>query len=194
VRQRDLKVRLRTMRSGVPVLVFLLAGILVTLARGAALEQRGAAAGRPEVTHLGTRLPCRVERIVDGDTLVCVNLGRVRLLLIDTPELDQEPFGQMARDALAELVPPGSEVQLETDVQTHDRYGRLLAYLHLEDGRIVNEEVLAMGMAVVLVYPPNIRHVDRFRAAVERAREEKRGLWETEAFSCLPVDHRSGRC
>jgi predicted permease len=72
----------------------------------------------------------------------------VRLLLIDTPELDQGPFGEVAKVALEGLLPVGEQVELETDVDTHDQYDRLLAYLYLSDGRMVNEVLLEMGVAV----------------------------------------------
>lgn len=142
----------------------------------------------------GSRVPCTVTRIVDGDTLHCDGIGSVRLLLIDTPELDQAPFGEAARAALAGLLPVGAPAELEIDVDPNDRYDRTLAYLHLSDGRIVNEELLRLGMAVVSVYPPNLKYVDRFRTVLEGARAERRGLWAEDAFGCLPADHRAGRC
>lgn len=140
------------------------------------------------------RVPCTVERVVDGDTLVCSDAGRVRLLLIDTPELDQGPFGDVAKLALEGLLPVGLRVDLEPDIQLRDTYDRLLAYLILPDGRMANEVLLEMGVAVVAVYPPNVRHVDRFRAVVEEARANRRGLWAVGAFDCLPSDHRGGEC
>jgi micrococcal nuclease len=137
---------------------------------------------------------CTVERVVDGDTLVCQGGTRVRLLLIDAPELSQAPWGAAAKERLEELAGPGTAVVLEHDVQRLDRYGRTLAYLHLQDGRMVNEELLVSGMAVVSVHPPNVRHVERLRAAAERARSAGSGLWSTPAFECTPAEHRAGRC
>jgi micrococcal nuclease len=137
---------------------------------------------------------CVVARIIDGDTLVCDGGDRVRLLLIDTPELSQAPFGHVARAALDSIAPVGTSLRVERDVQHRDRYGRTLAYLWLDDGRMVNEELLRAGVAVVLVYPPNVRYVDRMREAAAAARAERVGLWATSAFECSPVDHRAGRC
>lgn len=150
--------------------------------------------GEVSPTSGQSTIPCVVERVVDGDTVVCEDAGRVRLLLIDTPELDQGPFGEVAKVALEGLLPVGIRVGLETDVDTHDQYDRLLAYLFLPDGRMVNEVLLEMGVAVVSVYPPNVRHVDRFRSILEEARAARRGLWALGAFECLPADHRAERC
>ena len=137
---------------------------------------------------------CRVARISDGDTLTCEGGEKVRLLLIDTPELSQAPDGGRARDELRRLAPAGTLLRMESDVEKQDRYGRTLAYLWLPDGRMVNEEVARSGYALVLSYPPNVRHIDRMRAAVEEAKRERRGLWATSAFECSPRDFRAKRC
>jgi micrococcal nuclease len=137
---------------------------------------------------------CTVTRVVDGDTLVCDDGVRVRLLLIDAPELSQGPFGDAAKERLEELAGAGNVLAMEHDVEKLDRYGRTLAYLYLPDGRMVNEELLLSGMAVVSVYPPNVRYVERLRAAVDSARVARIGLWATSAFDCEPRDYRAGRC
>lgn len=148
----------------------------------------------PRRVGSGLREPCVISRVVDGDTVWCTEGRKVRLLLIDAPERDQGPFGASSRAALMALLPVGSVAQLEFDVQRRDRYGRELAYVYNSAGRLVNEDMLLEGYAVVLVYPPNVRHVERMRAAAAVGRQERRGLWETSAFECEPVDHRRGRC
>jgi micrococcal nuclease len=59
---------------------------------------------------------------------------------------------------------------------------------------MVNEELLRAGVAVVSVYPPNVKYVDRFRAVSDSAQEARVGLWSGSAFECLPADSRAGRC
>jgi micrococcal nuclease len=137
---------------------------------------------------------CTVARVVDGDTLVCDDGLRIRLLLIDAPELSQGGFGALAKSRLEELAGPGTPLLLEHDVQRLDRYGRTLAYLYLPDGRMVNEELLRAGVALVSVHPPNVRHVERLRVTVDSARSAKLGLWSTPAFECAPAEHRVGKC
>lgn len=137
--------------------------------------------------------PCTVTRIIDGDTIECSGAGRIRLIGIDTPELNQRPFGIRASSALAALIALGAEVQLEQDVEARDRYGRLLAYVW-SDGTLVNWRMIREGWAVLLTYPPNVQYVDWFTDAQRRAREEGRGLWAVAGFDCLPVDRRRGRC
>ena len=137
---------------------------------------------------------CVVARIVDGDTLVCEGGERIRLLLVDAPESDQSDFGLRSKLALEELLAVGAEARVELDVQERDRYGRVLAHLYAPDGTWVNRSLVRRGYAVPLVYPPNVRHVEAIRAAADSARAERRGLWEVDAFTCLPVDFRAGRC
>lgn len=124
----------------------------------------------------------------------CGNAGRIRLLLIDAPELAQGTPGREARDALEDILPVGTSVTVETDVRARDTYKRLLGYVYLPDGRMVNEEIARSGYVTALVYAPNVRHVERIRRAVADARKAKRGLWATAFFDCSPRDYRAGRC
>lgn len=140
------------------------------------------------------RSSCTVERIVDGDTFVCEGGERIRLLLVDTPEMNDEPLGRLAREFVAQVLPPGTEVRLEIGVQERDRYGRLLAYVELPDGRMLNRVVAREGYAQVMVVPPNVEHVERIRAAVDSARREGVGLWRRQGFGREdPPDPRTER-
>ncbi len=136
---------------------------------------------------------CVVDQITDGDTLVCEDLGRVRLIGIDSPEGDQQPFGTAATAALASWLPTGAVVRLEQDVEERDRYERHLAYVWYE-GRLVNWLMVRHGWAVSYRYPPNLRYASRLDDAEKSARDESRGLWRVNGFKCRPTDHRSGHC
>lgn len=138
-------------------------------------------------------VPCEVTRIVDGDTIQCEPVGRIRLIGMDTPERGQRPFGPMATQALETLVPVGSAVEIEGDVEPTDQYGRTLGYVWA-DGRLVNWLMVRAGYAVVLTYPPNVQYVDRLRSAQAGARAEGRGLWAIDGFACEPRDYRRGAC
>jgi micrococcal nuclease len=143
---------------------------------------------------INARVSCTISRIADGDSVVCDPLGRVRLLLIDAPELSDGIIGRSARAQLSTLMPVGTRVIAETDVRVRDQFGRELAYLFLANGAMVNEQMAKTGYATTLVYPPNVKYVERIRAAVAEARKLKRGLWATGGFDCSPRDYRAGRC
>jgi len=68
-------------------------------------------------------------------------------------------------------------VYLEFDVQPQDRYGRLLAYVWLPDGRMLNMEIICGGYAYPLTIPPNVKYERGFLKCFRKAREKRRGLW-----------------
>src|SRR3954447_18700654 len=120
-----------------------------------------------------------VDRVTDGDTIRLVGLGRVRLIGVDTPEVygKQECYGKEASAFVKRLLHPGSEVRYRVGPEPRDRYGRLLAYVWLEDGRFLNQLLAEDGHALPLTIPPNVDYAARFLAAARRARERDRGLW-----------------
>jgi hypothetical protein len=69
-------------------------------------------------------------------------------------------------------------------VSETDRFGRLLRYVYLEDGRMVNEHLVADGFAQVSTFPPDVKHQQRFSTAERQAREAGRGLWGP---ACAPT-------
>ena len=136
---------------------------------------------------------CTVTRVIDGDTIECEEVGRVRLIGMDTPESDQRPYGSQATQALIDLISGSGETRLELDVERRDQYERVLAYVRA-DGRMLNWILVRSGYAIVLTYPPNVQYVDWFTAAQQTAQQESTGLWATDGFACRPIDHRRGRC
>ncbi len=178
----------RTRRRGNSLKAVLLVAFFFGAALGSQQPSAGARLG------INQRTRCTITRIADGDSVVCRPLGRVRLLLIDAPELSDGKLGREAREELSETMPVGTEVIAETDVRVTDQFGRVLAYLFLPGGAMVNEKMAQSGYATSLVYPPNVKYVNRIRAAVAGARKDKRGLWAEGGFDCAPRDYRAGRC
>ena len=116
----------------------------------------------------------RVIGVQDGDTLEVLRDGRpvrVRLHGIDAPERRQ-PFGTRARQLVADLA-FGRQVRVER-LDT-DRYGRLVGRVTLPDGRLLNLELVAAGLA--WWYREYAPRDGTLAAMEERARRLKRGLW-----------------
>jgi micrococcal nuclease len=128
-----------------------------------------------------------ITSISDGDTVTVSFAGgdesKVRLIGIDTPETKRpntpiQCFGPEATGFTAALLPKGTRVRIERDVEAIDRYGRLLAYVYrAADGLFINQALAEQGYANLLTYPPNVAHRDQFRDAVDVARQQNRGLW-----------------
>ncbi len=140
-----------------------------------------------------------ITRIIDGDTIQALYGGvekRIRLIGIDTPESrvnrkakkdanmsdhDLKTIIEMGKKAKAYvdgLVKRGDLITIEFDVQERDRYKRLLGYVYLSNGKMLNEEIVKAGYANVMTIPPNVKYKDRFIGAYQEAEEDKRGLWE----------------
>jgi len=127
-----------------------------------------------------------VTEVVDGDTVVVAWHGRretVRLIGVDTPETKHptkpvQCFGPEASAFTGRLVPPGTPVRLERDVEARDHFGRLLAYVYrADDGVFVNLELARAGFARPLTIAPNTAHADEIDHAAAEARAGRRGLW-----------------
>ena len=138
-----------------------------------------------------------VVRPVDGDTVVVDIDGHeepVRLIGIDTPESVAEDrpvecYGPEAKVRLAELLPPGTVVRLERDVEARDRYDRLLAYVHRAgDGAFVNRVLVEEGFGEASAYPPNTTRQAELDAAEAAARGAGRGLWRACGGTDVPLE------
>lgn len=142
---------------------------------------------------------CRLIRVVDGDTIIINYNGsheRIRLIGIDTPESGNNPktrrdaerskvdinsiieHGKKATAFVEQILLDEEFVLVEFDVQKRDRYKRLLGYVYLQDGRMLNEMIVRSGYASLMTIPPNVKYKDRFLKAYRAARDEKLGLWE----------------
>ncbi len=136
----------------------------------------------------------RVKRVVDGDTLLLTNGEKVRLIDIDAPESRPNPraqkqvemqskdletiiyMGKAAARFVQSLVKPGDQVTIEFDVEKRDRYGRLLGYDYLHNGKMLSEEIVKAGYTSLLTHPPNVKYQHVFLKAYREARKKKRGL------------------
>ena len=164
-----------------PMFRFTLALLLTFLSLVALAQEH-----EPQGPVLG---PVPVLHIVDGDTIVLdSNLGPrvVRLIGIDTPEMSAGLPGSVAKERLATLTPEGTMVWVELDLETEDRYGRLLAYLYVPDpdGRWrigdrpatqVNLAMVEAGWADTLTIEPNTAFAHLYSAARSEARASGRG-------------------
>jgi micrococcal nuclease len=132
---------------------------------------------------------------VDGDTFVVRVGGReesVRLIGIDTPESVSrdrpvECFGPEATARTRELLPLGTGVRLERDVEARDAYGRLLAYVTRDDGLFVNLALVEEGYAEASAFRPNVAHQDELDRAEDAARADQRGLWPACGGTDVPI-------
>jgi len=127
-----------------------------------------------------------VREVIDGDTIVLHDGRKVRYLGINAPEHGQ-PYAREATNFNRRLV-SGLPVRVEFDQVREDRHGRLLAYVYATkcevrgtkcgEETLVNEQLLAEGLAHVFFMPPNTRYAERFLQVQEKAHTAKRGMWK----------------
>ena len=131
-----------------------------------------------------------VVNVVDGDTLDLAvpdmiagsERTRVRLWGVDTPETRHPKMGVMyygpqASEFLERLVLNRQvRVWLEPLEDTRDKYNRLLAYIYLSDGRMLNELIISEGYGYA---DERFGHVfyDRFAGLQKQSQRQKSGLW-----------------
>jgi endonuclease YncB( thermonuclease family) len=150
------------------------AGIVLVVALVALAGSVSGTATRPSTSV------ARVERVVDGDTIVLAGGARVRFLQIDTPEPGTaECYSRAAGRDLRRMLPAGAVVTLEADpaLDQVDRYGRLLRYVH-RAGRNLNLALVRDGSATVWFYDDERgRYATALLTAGRAARKAHRGLW-----------------
>jgi len=133
-----------------------------------------------------TGLVATVREVIDGDTIVLRDGRKVRYLGINAPEHGQ-PYAREATNFNRRLV-SGLPVRLEFDQVREDRHGRLLAYVYATkcemrsakcgEETMVNEQLLAEGLAHVFFMPPNTRFAERLLQVQEKAHTARRGMWK----------------
>ena len=121
--------------------------------------------------------PYQVVRVVDGDTII-VNIynteTRIRLIGVNTaesvhPDADKNTSeGMVASDYTKNLLTT-KKVYLEYDKDIYDDYGRVLAYVYLDDKKtMVNELLLKNGYAETMTIAPNVKYAEKFEDILQK--------------------------
>lgn len=134
----------------------------------------------------GRAFDARVERVVDGDTLIATRAGRelrVRLIGVDAPESVRpgwpvECYGLRASAVLTRMLPVGTGIRAAYQGGgRRDRYGRELWDVWRRDETFVTARLVRVGAAEASAYPPQTAHADVLARVERHAREAHAGLW-----------------
>jgi micrococcal nuclease len=131
----------------------------------------------------------RVVEVIDGDT-VKVDIGgeieTVRLVGMDTPEIAnpynprEDYFGPEAARYAKQLLEKQSVYLIPDPMQSNrDKYNRLLRYVFLEDGTLINAKLIKEGFAFNYMYEP-FQFMKQFDYLEKQAKENRLGLWGSE--------------
>lgn len=128
-----------------------------------------------------------VTRFSDGDTIIVDMNGKeetIRLIGADTPETKDprkavQCYGPAASAFTKNIITAqGKKVRLAGDAKSsnRDRYNRLLRYVYLPDGTLLNQKLIRDGYAFYYPYFPFTKSQE-FDAAQTAARAENKGIW-----------------
>ena len=180
--------------AAVPVaIVVALAALLLTQEDGEQAGDTGPVSGPALPSDARA---ASVVRVVDGDTVeLGGGLGKSRLIGVDTPEVygGVKCFGREA-SAYAKGQLDGERVRYAVGREERDRYGRLLVYLWLEDGRSFNAMLVSRGYAEPLTIQPNSDYAGLFARLSSGARQRAVGLWARDGCGgAYKIERREGR-
>lgn len=139
----------------------------------------------------------RVDRYVDGDTIAVDmngNIETIRFIGVDTPETHRpntpvQCYGPEAAAYTKGLISRYGKVRLQADPldTNRDVYGRLLRYVYLPDGTLVEEKIIQDGYGFAYLDFPFSKKA-QFADAQKDAQAAKRGLWRV----CQPTVNKYG--
>ena len=159
-------------------------------------DQITAGSKQVEISKRSYRHLRLVTNVYDGDTVVLEDGQRIRLLGVNTPEIESrhrqgESGGMAAKEWLQKQL-QDKKVYLEFDEEKHDRYKRLLAHIFLPDGKHLNLALVENGLAIVNIIPPNMRYADVLIKAQQQAEKQNLGVWSMTDYQAYPLSQISG--
>ena len=128
-----------------------------------------------------SRLHFYLNHVKDGDTIVVTTstadaqTETIRFYGIDCPELDQHPYGEMARRRIVQLLAPYDEIEVvKVD---RDRHRRLVGEVWVADG-CLNTQLLSEGLAVAYRKHLHGEFQKRYLEAEATARRNRLNFWQ----------------
>jgi len=138
----------------------------------------------------------QVTKVDDGDTIIIDMNGaaeKVRFIGVDTPETKDprkavQCYGKLASEFTKNKI-NNQRVRLEADElnTNRDRYNRLLRYVYLPDGTLLNAEIIRQGYGFAYTSFP-FTQKEEFKQLEDFARTNNIGLWG----SCQPNKNKYG--
>lgn len=137
----------------------------------------------------------KVTEFIDGDT-IAVNMNGaseiIRMIGIDTPETHRpntpvQCYGPEAADFIEELI-GRNKVRLQADPlnTNRDRYNRLLRYVYLPDGALVQTRIISEGYGFAYTQFPFQKN-DEFETYEDTAEKAGKGLWSACTVTVGPT-------
>lgn len=133
-----------------------------------------------------------VERVYDGDTLKLKDGRHVRVVGVNTPEVDHgkkkdgQPLGEESRAATEAFLAKDKAIKLGYDDERVDHYGRTLAHVYDAKGNSLAAHLLRMGLGFQISIPPNLGASDCLQTAEMEAKKKRTGVWRNDYWKAIP--------
>ncbi|NOZ54853.1 MAG: thermonuclease family protein [Gammaproteobacteria bacterium] len=140
-------------------------------------------------------LTVSVADIIDGDTIRLNNGRLVRLIGINTPEIDHEnnlsePVAEKAKAILLEIVAANNnKIVLHTDKAQQDRHHRQLAHIYSPNGTNIQSILLRRGLGFWIVVTPNLYNMACYKIQEQQARSEGLGIWGLNYYQPQAIEN-----
>jgi len=131
-----------------------------------------------------------ISHIHDGDTLTLSDGRKVRLIGVNATEVAKkgslnQPFSLKAKQAVQAFIAQSKRVQLLTDVESKDHYGRWLGHIYNGAGDNLEQFLLKQGLAYHVAIPPNLSLVKCLDQAEQQAQDKQLGLWSVQGIPAV---------
>ncbi len=142
-------------------------------------------------THFDEK--AEIKSIIDGDTVILNDNRHIRLIGINTPEINHDNIKRSdagalkAKDFLLSLLKKQNEIHLKYGKERFDRHGRTLAHLYLNNGLNIQAELLQQGLAMPLRIAPNLSLAECYNNASLSAKQKNLGLWALDRYQTRNV-------
>ena len=134
-----------------------------------------------------------IKSIIDGDTVILADDRHIRLIGINTPEINHDNIklsdtgALKAKAELVNLLKNQKSVHLVYGKERFDRHGRTLAHLYLKNGLNIQAVLLKQGLAMPLRIAPNLSLADCYNQASLTAKNKELGLWALDRYKTHDV-------
>jgi micrococcal nuclease len=129
----------------------------------------------------------KVNRVIDGDTIVLEDGRTIRYLNMDTPETKKPATPVMCYGVEAskynETSVSGRRILIKPEKEDKDRYGRSLRFIFFVGAdtssiaNSLNAKMVKEGYARSSIYKPNDTYADYFNKLEAEAKKAKIGVW-----------------
>lgn len=129
----------------------------------------------------------KVKKVYDGDTILLNDGRKIRLLSINTPEVERprqatQAGGKEAQQWLRQQL-LNTQVRLEFDEQRRDKYKRYLAHVFTQQGMHINLELVRLAYASTSIHPPAKKYLAQLHAAQQIAETKRLGIWQYSEYA-----------